>query len=67
MLSRSSLSRVVAGYLPHSGYLLAEIDEVYQQISPLIRQAKSRHMQIITEGDFNTTLDHFPQSLVFSD
>ena len=63
----SRLSRVVAVYLPHSGYSLAEIDEVYQQISPLIRQAQSRHMQIIIGGDFNTTLDHSPQSLVFSD
>ena len=63
----SRLSRVVAVYIPQSGYSLAEIDEVYQQISLLILQAQSRHMQIIIGGDFNTTLDHSPQSLVFYD
>ena len=51
-------------YILHSGYLLAEIYEVYQQISSLIRQAQSQHIQIIIKDDFNTILDHSPHSLV---
>ena len=54
------LSRVVAVYSLYCDYSLAEIDEVYQQISPLLRQAQSRRMQIVIGGDFNTTCDHSP-------
>ena len=51
-------SRVVRIYLPHSGYSLAEIDEIDQRICALICQAQSRHMQVVIGGDFYTTLNH---------
>ena len=58
---------VIAVYIPHSDCPLPFIDDVYQQVSPLSRQAQCRYMRIIGCGDFNISLDSAPHSCLFSD
>ena len=45
--------RVIAVYLPHSGYVDSVVEQFYGQISELVRQGRNQRRTLILGGDWN--------------
>ena len=46
--------RILAVYLPHSGFGHIFLEECYRELSDFIREARDKCKHVIVGGDFNT-------------
>ena len=45
--------RVVAVYMPHTGYSEEKVDEIYEILDSIIDDARKKNMHVILGGDWN--------------
>ena len=45
--------RIIAVYMPHSGYNEASVEQVYEQIANLVKQGRRQRRTLVLAGDWN--------------